>query len=356
MAALELVERLLTLVRIESVTGHERTLCDFLAAELGRSGTHALTRVGRAFALYPRARRCQHLVALVGHLDTVPPSADNPPRVEEGRVWGLGAADMKSGLALMWQLAVEPPAGATYDLAFLFYDGEEGAYEQSGLGPLLEQLDWLAEIDLAFCLEPSDNVLQLGCLGSLQAEVTFAGRPAHSARPWQGDNAIHRAGTLLTRLAALQPESVRFGDLIYREVVSATLAHGGTARNVVPDRFTLNLNYRFAPGRSLESAEQRVCALVDDERASIAFVDRCPSGAIPLDNPVLAAFRRVCETPAAPKQAWTDVARLTAAGIDAVNWGSGENAQAHQPNESTSIALLEAGEALFRRFLTTSGD
>lgn len=354
--AMDLVERLLTLVRLDSVTGHERALCDFLVAELSHSGTHGLERVGNAFALFPRERRHERLVALVGHLDTVPPSAYNPPRVAEGRVWGLGASDMKSGLALMWQLLAEPVPDAAYDLAFLFYDGEEGAYAQSGLGPLLEQLDWLAEIDLAFCLEPSDNVLQLGCLGSLQAEVTFAGRPAHSARPWQGDNAIHRAGTLLTRLAALQPEPVSFGELTYREVISATLAHGGTARNVVPDRFTLNLNYRFAPGRSLESAERRVCELVDDAHASLAFVDCCPSGAIPLDNPVLAAFRRVCDTPPAPKQAWTDVARLTAAGIDAVNWGSGENAQAHQPNESTSIALLEAGEQLFRRFLATRSD
>jgi succinyl-diaminopimelate desuccinylase len=346
-----LAERLLTLVQIDSVTGDEQRICDWLLQRVGARADYSAERVGNAFALRPKQRRHPQLLGLVGHLDTVPPSASNPPRIADGRVHGLGSADMKSGLALMWELLENPVAQPTCDLAFVFYDGEEGPFEGSGLGPLLEQLEWLSEIDLAICLEPSNNVVQLGCLGTLHAELTFEGQAAHSARPWQGKNAIHAAGPLLVHLRDRPPEEVRFGDLVYREVMSATLAGGGNARNVVPDRFTLNLNYRFAPGRSLESAQRVVRELVG-AAAEVRFIDLAPSGAVPQDNPLLERLRETCQLEEQPKQAWTDVARFSAAGIAAINFGPGENAMAHQPDESTSIALLEQGDSLLRRLIS----
>lgn len=351
---MELVERLITLVKIDSVIGDEKPICEYLLKEFSDK-PYRVTRVGESFALYPAHRdsSSRKLVALVGHLDTVPPSADNPPRIEGDRLYGLGAADMKSGLAIMWQLIEAPEPAAAYDLAFIFYHGEEGPYADSGLGPLLAAVDWLDEVALAICLEPSDNRLQLGCLGTLHAEVSFVGRAAHSARPWQGENAIHKAAGLLQRLTEVESRDVKFGDLLYREVVSATLASGGSARNVVPDRFTLNLNFRFAPDRSLPEAQRFIEQLVEGQ-AELRFTDLAPSGAIPQGNAALDALIAVCGEPPQSKQAWTDVARLSAAGVPAVNLGPGEGAQAHQPNESTSIATLELGEALFRRFLRGS--
>jgi succinyl-diaminopimelate desuccinylase len=348
---MDIAGRLLQLLEIPSVTGDEAALCEFLARELSAASNYAMERVGNSLAFYPRARTQQLLVALAGHIDTVPPAAVNRPRREGDRIFGCGASDMKSGLALMWRLMVDAPiVDPAYDLAFIFYDGEEGPYEGSGLGPLLERVNWLSEIALAFCLEPSDNVLQLGCMGTLHADVLIKGRAAHSARPWQGENAIYKAIPLLAELAALEPEEVRFGELIYREVLSATLAQAGTARNVIPDRMLLNLNYRFAPGRSLALAQERVRDLVGG-RGEVSFVDLSPSGPIPEGNAVLDDFLRKCTVTVQPKQAWTDVARLAQAGIPAVNFGPGEGAKAHQPDESTSIALLEQGERLFRTFL-----
>lgn len=346
-----LVERLLTLVKIDSVTGREGPLCDYLARCFASVDEYVVDRIGNSMALRPRERRHAHMVGFAGHLDTVPPSGDNPARIQGDRLFGLGASDMKSGVALMWQLIEEPVADPEYDLAFIFYEGEEGPYEQSGLGPLLAQLHWLQDIDLAFCLEPSDNVLQLGCLGTVHAEVTFVGRAAHSARPWQGDNAIHKAAALLTYLAKLEPMDVSFGGLTYREVLSATTASGGRARNMVPDQFTLNLNYRFAPGRTPSSAKAYVRQVVGED-VGLRFVDLAPAGAVPDDNPLLSRFQQICPVPVAPKQAWTDVARLDAVGIDAVNFGPGDNAQAHQPRESTSISKLNECGVLMRRFLS----
>lgn len=352
---MDLIERLLELVRIDSVIGNEKPLCDFLEQRLTACTDYEIQRVGNSFAMRPRRRDHARLVALVGHLDTVPPSGDNPARIEGDRLCGLGSSDMKSGVALMWDLLENPPERPAYDLAFIFYDGEEGPYEGSGLGPLMSEVGWLAEIDLALCLEPSDNVLQLGCLGTIHAELTFRGRAAHSARPWQGQNAIHEASGLLARVAALEPVDVRFESLCYREVFSLTTARGGSARNVVPDAFSLNLNYRFAPGRTLASAQKQIEELVGGE-AEIRWVDLSPSGDIPRENQVLERFRRTTGVDIAPKQAWTDVARFSTRGIDAVNFGPGENAMAHQPDESTSIALMRAGDRLLRRFLTATGE
>jgi succinyl-diaminopimelate desuccinylase len=347
----DLGQSLLSLVQIDSVIRDEKRICDTLAQRIEKLGRFDIDRVGNSFAVRQKERHHDKLLCLVGHLDTVPPSGENPPRIEDGRVYGLGASDMKAGLALMLGLIDFPVQNPAFDLSYVFYDGEEGPFLDAGLGPLLDQVGWLkSDVDLAICLEPSDNVLQLGCLGVLNAKVTFEGRAAHSARPWQGENAVHKAAGLLTRLAAWEPIEHRFGELCYREVISATLAQGGSARNVVPASFELNLNYRFPPGISNQQATKKVEALIAGE-AKIEIVDLAPSGAIPKNNPLLDRFTERCQVPVAAKQAWTDVGRLSELGIDAINFGPGENAQAHQPTESTSIALLERGDALLRTFI-----
>jgi len=209
------------------------------------------------------------------------------------------------------------------------------------------------------CLEPSDNRLHLGCCGSIHATVTFDGKTGHSARPWEGENAITKAAALLQRLGALQPIEHRIDDLLYRTTTTVTLASGGRGRNVVPDAFTLNLNHRFAPVTSLEQAQADLRALVNEgaregEGARIEFTDLAPaampSASHPLVKKLIAAGVREIE----PKQAWTDVARFSALGIAAVNFGPGENAQAHQKNESTDLDLLFQGYRILFSWLTSA--
>ncbi|MFZ5475479.1 MAG: succinyl-diaminopimelate desuccinylase [Myxococcota bacterium] len=339
------------LCAIPSVTGDERACADAIERRL-RATRYEVTRVDESvLARSPRTGR--PLVLLVGHTDTVPGKpGDGPVRVVGDRLFGLGASDMKGGLAVMVALAEDlDPAALAYDVGFVFYDREEGPWADSGLGPVLDHVPWLKEAALAFCLEPSDNVVQVGCMGSMHARVRFVGRSAHSARPWQGENAIHAAAPLLARLAARAPVDVERDGHVFREVVSATQAQGGTARNVIPDRFELNLNYRFAPGRSLEEAEAELRALVG-EGPEVDFVERAPAGRVVGRNALLQRFLALNGNAVAAKQAWTDVARLGQAGVDAVNLGPGLAAQAHQAGEWASLALLEESYAQFRRFLT----
>ena len=345
------------LCAIASPIGQEKALCD---------GLEAWAR-GR----FPRVRRLldslvvmvdpeegtlgRPLVALCGHLDTVPVHEEDrgPPRREGGRIVAPGSSDMKSGVAVAIELAERMPRAArAADLALVLYSREEGPFVENELGPVLEQASELRRASLAICLEPTDGKLQLGCVGSLHATLTFEGRSAHSARPWQGDNAVHRAGALLVELAGRPPREVLSGGLPFREVLTVTRIEGGRARNVVPDRCTLNLNFRFAPDRQVDDAVREVESLAARFGARAEVTDRAPACPAFVDHPLVARLRERGGLAVEPKQAWTDVARLAAAGIPAVNLGPGATAQAHQRGEWVEVAAIERAYRSLERFLT----
>ncbi|MFN7133482.1 MAG: succinyl-diaminopimelate desuccinylase [Myxococcales bacterium] len=343
-------DKTLQLCQVPSVIGDEKALCDQLERwcqarfDTVRRISHSLV-AGRFDDARPT-------LALVGHLDTVPVHPeDGPARRENDRVYGLGASDMKGGIAVAMELLETlDRAPLPYNLALILYEREEGPYEHNGLGPVLEQLPELKRIALAVCMEPTDNEIQVGCVGGLHATVTFRGRSAHSARPWQGENAIHKAGELLTELHHRERTRVEVEGFEYFEVISATLAKAGRARNVIPESFELNLNYRFAPGKSLETAEQELRAFIGD-RADVTIIDRSPSGRVCAENPLYQRFVQSTGAKLTSKQVWTDVARFSAAGIDAVNFGPGLTAQAHQKNEYVPVDMLVQSYEMLRRFL-----
>lgn len=345
-----LAERALALLRLDSPIGHERQIADVVEAWARRGGlpvvrhSHSLV-VGRLDDPRPH-------VALIGHLDTVPAHpGEGAPRIEGDRLVGLGSSDMKGALAVMMALAEDLPlATLPVNLLLVFYEREEGPYLENGLGPLMAAVPALGRLAFGIAMEPTDNRVQVGCLGTLHAAVTFAGKSAHSARPWQGENAIHAAGAFLSELGARGRVEVRADGYPFYEVMSATLAKGGRARNVVPEAFELNVNYRFAPGKSLEQAQADVRAVVAG-RAQVAFTDLSPSGRVCGGNPYFQKLRALTGVDAESKQAWTDVARFSEAGVDAVNFGPGESAQAHQKGESAPIPALATAHRILTTFL-----
>jgi len=323
----DLVETLCWLVDIPSVTGDESRLRDAIGQRLEAMPSRA---VGDSLVVgQPR----EQAVLLVGHLDTVPLQGHVGATVEGGRVHGLGATDMKSGLAVMIHLieSLGPDR-----VACVFYAGEEGPFSENQLGMVLEAAPWLRGAAAAVVMEPTDRGVEAGCQGVINAELTFEGEAAHSARPWLGENAITKAGAFLTRMHGLEPELHVVGGLDFKEVISVTTAHGGVAKNIIPATFSLNVNYRFAPDRSMEGAIDRlreVCSAGD----RFIVADSAPAGAVAIEHPL---FQRLIEVAAAPisgKQGWTDVAQLSEAGIPAINFGPGEPALAHKPGESVRV-------------------
>jgi succinyl-diaminopimelate desuccinylase len=189
-----LAERTASLCGSLSPIGEERILCD--QVEAWASARFPLVRrVKNSLVVavdppsVPGQARSRPLVALCGHLDTVPvhESDRGKPRRDGSRLVAPGASDMKGGLAVMMALAEALPRAERFcDLLLVLYSREEGPYLENELEDVLAAAPELKRAALAICLEPTDNRLQLGCVGSIHATVTFRGQAAHSARPWQG--------------------------------------------------------------------------------------------------------------------------------------------------------------------------
>jgi succinyl-diaminopimelate desuccinylase len=340
-----LAERTLELVSIPSVSRSEAEAMAYVRSELALESLVADDDV--VFATTPR-RPDRPLVLLAGHVDTVPAQDNLPGRLEDGTVVGLGASDMKGGVAVMlevadWARSAEPDL----DLGFFFFAREELPAEESPVPGFLEKSADATAAELAIVLEPTDNELHLGCLGNLEARLTFRGVSAHSARPWTGENAIHKAAAALAPLGDLEPLDVEVDGLVFREVVSAVGIEGGIAGNVVPDRCAACLNYRYAPGRAREQAEARIRELAGD--AEVEILGNSPPADVVLDRPLVARLREAGGFAVQPKQAWTPVAQFAEAGIDAVNLGPGATRYAHRVDERVEIAeLVRTYEALVR--------
>jgi succinyl-diaminopimelate desuccinylase len=348
-------ETLLWLCAAPSPIGEERALCDAVLSRLDAARPAAPIRRYGDSIVVPLIRgpgKRPH-VALVGHLDTVR-TENGPAHIEGDRLFGAGASDMKSGLAVMIELAERiDRARVGCDLTLVFYAREEGPFAENELGPVLEQDPELGHVDLAVCMEPSDNRLHVGCNGSIHATITFQGKTGHSARPWEGTNAVYAAAPFLAEVAGLGSEPHVIDGHTFRTVTTITQAKdGGRGRNVVPDRFVLNVNHRFAPDTSLEAAKERIVTLVNG-RAKIEFTDLSPAAMPNTSHPLVKSLIDAGVRSVEPKQAWTDVARFAARGVAAVNFGPGENAQAHQKNESTSLGLLREGYAIVEKWLSS---
>jgi succinyl-diaminopimelate desuccinylase len=331
----DLAERTLQLVDVPSESRSEAALVALVRELLPGD---ALFDDGEVL-LYgdPRAA-----VVLAGHLDTVPAQGNIPGRVADGMVHGLGASDMKAGVAVMIELArAEVPA------RYLFFTREEVPVAESPL-PAFFETGLIRDAQLAVVLEPTDCILHAGCLGNIQARVTFRGESAHSARPWTGVNAIHELVRGLAPLVRLEPLDVELDGLVFREVVSVVRVDGGIAANVIPAEAHAELNFRYAPGRTRAAAEARLASLVP--YGEVDVLSNSPSAPPSLTNPLLGRLRELVPD-VAPKQAWTPVAQFAEQGIDAVNYGPGATAFAHRRDEQVPVANLERCYETLHAFL-----
>ena len=336
------------LVDIQSVSGTEEKLANKVEAALSSYAHLKVFRHGNTVVARTDLGRDERIV-IAGHLDTVPLNANLPARRADGLIHGLGACDMKGGLAVALRLAatlVEPNRDVTY----VFYDCEEVEAERNGLFKLTRSNPELLEGVFAVVMEPSNAVVEAGCQGTMRVEVTTRGERAHSARSWMGSNAIHAAGEILARLAAYVPRRVPIDGLEYREGLNAVGIHGGVAGNVVPDVCTVSINYRFAPNRSEAEAEAHLREVFDG--FELAVTDSAPGGLPGLERPAAAAFLKVVGGEPQPKFGWTDVARFTMLGVPAVNYGPGDPLYAHKQDEFVPEAEIELCEQRLRTWLT----
>ncbi|MFC5662413.1 succinyl-diaminopimelate desuccinylase [Kitasatospora misakiensis] len=336
------------LVDFPSVSGDEQALADAVEDALralphltvDRYGNNVVARTGLG-----RAER----VLLAGHIDTVPIADNLPSWVEGDLLYGCGTSDMKSGVAVQLRLAATLPE-PNRDLTFVFYDCEEVEANRNGLGHLAQaHPDWLTA-DFAVLMEPSGAVVEGGCQGTLRAQVRLTGVRAHSARSWLGDNAIHHAAEVLRRLSEYRARKVEIDGLEYHEGLNAVRIDGGVAGNVIPDECVVTVNFRFAPDRDEAGAEKHVREVFDGFEVTVT--DFAP-GALPgLNQPAARAFLAATGGTARAKFGWTDVARFSALGVPAVNYGPGDPNMAHKRDEHCSLSAIAETEERLRAWLT----
>jgi succinyl-diaminopimelate desuccinylase len=344
------IELTAALVDIPSESRDEARIADEVEAAL-RAQTSGFEIVRNGNAVLARTRRnLPSRVLLAGHLDTVPVADNLPSRADGDVLYGCGTADMKSGDAVFLHLAATV-ADPTHDLTLVMYDCEEIDAAANGLGRIEREMpDWLAA-DVAILGEPTAGFIEAGCQGTLRVVISANGTRAHSARSWLGDNAIHKLGAVLDRLASYGARTVDIDGCEYREGLSAVRVDGGVAGNVIPDAASVTVNYRFAPDRSLPEALQHVHEVFDGMDVRIEQTDGA-AGALPgLSQPAAKALVEAAGGQVRAKYGWTDVSRFAALGIPAVNFGPGDPNLAHTRDERVPVAAITAAVDMLRPYL-----
>jgi succinyl-diaminopimelate desuccinylase len=347
-----LAARTLELVDIPSESGHELRIREHLR-ELVPGGLQLEFAGDEALLFVPERRPEAPLIVLAGHYDTVPAQDNLPGRIADGAVHGLGASDMKGGLAVAIELVRDLRAldGLPYDVGLLLFGREELPAEHNPLPALLDGSPSIHDAALVVLLEPTDGTIQAGCLGNVVARATFHGTGGHSARPWAATNAIALAVDGLGRILAHPPREAVVGGLLFVETVTPTRIEAGVADNVIPAEASVTLNLRYAPDRTPAEAEATLRSLLPEE-AAVEIVGNAAAARVVGDSPLVAALRTSGNLALEPKLAWTNVADFTAAGIDAVNFGPGHTALAHRRDERVAIAALTHSYETLWRFLT----
>jgi succinyl-diaminopimelate desuccinylase len=349
--ARRLARRTLELVDIPSTSGAEAEIRKHLLRLVPSSLTleHA---VDEASFFVSQRRDGAPLVVLAGHYDTVPPQGNLPGRIEGASVHGLGASDMKGGLAVAVELVRELDfAAGPYDVGLLLFGREELPADANPLPALFAGSAMLRETALAILLEPTDLRIQAGCLGNVVARLTFHGRSGHSARPWLAESAIEKAVRGLGPFFDLETRRVVVEGLEFREVVSVTRLESGIADNVIPAEATATVNLRYPPDRGSDEAEEHLRSLAP-EGTTIEIVSHAPACRVVTDTPLVRALRAAGDLELESKQAWTNVADFTANGIDAVNFGPGHTSYAHRRDERVEVSALVSAYETLQRFLT----
>ncbi len=337
---------------IESVSGNEQALADAIEAALLSHPHLEVIRHQDAIVARTNLGRAQRVV-IAGHIDTVPVAGNLPiqRRVIDGKdvLWGRGTVDMKAGAAVQLKLAAEL-SSPNVDVTWIFYDHEEVDASLNGLGRISRELPDLIAADFAVLCEPTAAMVEGGCNGTMRAEITTRGVKAHSARAWMGRNAVHAAADVLEALNSYETQEVEVDGLVYRESLNAVLISGGIATNVIPDECVITINYRFAPSKSGADAETHLREVFGGHELKVVDV---AEGARPgLDRPAAQAFLAASGVEARPKYGWTDVARFSALGVPAVNYGPGDPNKAHADDENCPIDQIYACEEGLRAWLT----
>jgi succinyl-diaminopimelate desuccinylase len=359
----EIVDLTIELVRRASVTPDDKGCQAMLAERLQRSGfAIEHLRYGEVDNLWATHGSGAPVLVFLGHTDVVPSgpveqwsSPPFEPTMRNGRLYGRGAADMKSGVAAM-TLALEAFAAAHPDhkgtVALLVTSDEEGPTNHDGVKRVVEEFRRRGQrIDWCVTGEPSSqdrlgDIVRIGRRGSLSARLTARGVQGHVAYPDKVRNPIHLAAPALAELAATRWDEGN--DAFPPTSFQISNINAGTgALNVVPGALEAAFNFRFCTASTVQSLRERTEVIlrrhgldfdIDWDLSGEAFVTR--DGA--LRRAVDTAVREVCgiEAQADTGGGTSDARFIAPLGAEVVEVGP-VNASIHKIDENVGLDELE---------------
>jgi len=368
-AALELT---LELMRRASVSPEDQGCLDVIGERLAAIGfDNERLPFGPVDNLWSRRGRAAPVLCFAGHTDIVPAGprenwASDPfvPQIRDGRLYGRGAADMKSGLAAM-VVATERFIARNADhrgtLAFLLTSDEEGP-SIDGTRRVIETLQSRNEhIDWCVIGEPSSHevlgdTIKVGRRGSLSGRLTIHGTQGHVAYPQLADNPVHRFAPALAELAATRWDA---GNEFFQPTgfQVSNITAGTGAPNVIPGELKLRFNLRFSTVQTVETLQRAVVAILDRHGLDYTlewFVSGQPFLTAPgaLTDLVLLAVREVTgRTPAASTTGGTSDGRFIApTGTQVVEVGV-VNATIHKVDEHVNVADIDVLVRIYERVM-----
>jgi succinyl-diaminopimelate desuccinylase len=355
------VDLALELVRLDTVNppGNEGVVAELLAARLSAAGfeiavhEHAPGRPN-LIARLPGTDPERPALCMTGHVDTVPlggaPWSVEPfGALEDGRLHGRGASDMKGGVAAI-VLAAERVAAlgrGEAGLELVLTAAEETGCE--GARFLAANAGLLGRVGAVLVAEPTGGVPHVGHKGVLFARATTEGVSAHGSAPHLGRNAIYPLARAVAALADLRLDAEPHPVLGEPTLNVGTIA-GGSGVNLVPDRAEAQIDVRTVQGLTGEAVLARLAAVAGPEVTLEAWIDLAPVITDPAD-PWMQSVFAVAGGGDEPRGVayFTDAAALTPAygNPPTVIWGPGEAAQAHQTDEYAEAAKIDAAADQF---------
>jgi len=349
------------LVAIRSVTGEEAAISQYIYDTLRRADVQVeRDEDGNVTAEVGSGAR---LLVVNGHMDTVPPVdgwKHDPfsPRVENGQVTGLGASDMKAGLACMIWLAqhVRPKIRAW----FAFTNNEEGGAVTPRNG--VRRLIGRAAPDFAITTEPSYDEskrrlsIGVGCQGRAIGHLTVLGRSGHSSDWRRADNAIYRGVDVIKRIAetAARLKGIEVAPGVQSvPSLSVVAARAGLADNIIPDRFVLTVDRRLAPGEDYGTFEGELRAAVDGVSHELEVTRLCLPTLADRTGHTLTVMKEALaksqgDAPVQFSQGRQDLSIFAERTHDFVNLGPGSSGQAHNAGEHATVAGMVAASAVLK--------
>jgi acetylornithine deacetylase len=295
------------------------------------------------------------------HLDTVPATdrwTRDPwkPELIEGQLYGLGATDAKSCVAAMAAAFVEAPDPGDAGRIVLTATVEE---ETGGFGHpngMELTLPKLGKISGAVVGEPTQLNICNGQRGMARVILHAEGRAGHASRPWQGENAIHKAAIDIIAIKALEEELRVSGQdpVLGVPTVQPTIISGGSAKNVIPDHTEIVLDIRTTRRCDNQGLITRLSGTVKS-RMEVVSSRFLPIATEP-DTPLILAAQAVL--PEADIRAFggcSDMFFLTQVPGDPVACcliGPGNGAQSHQPDEFVDVEMVRKGVDAYLGIMT----